>query len=66
MKLQQVSENCFGVLDEKTRSYLANLPDSERAAKEVFARFGADFAEPAGRLLPSRWPVRQQMQKYHA
>jgi 2-keto-4-pentenoate hydratase/2-oxohepta-3-ene-1,7-dioic acid hydratase in catechol pathway len=24
------------------------------------------FAEPAGKLLPSRWPVRPQMQKYHA
>jgi len=24
------------------------------------------FAEPAGKLLPSRWPFRPQMQKYHA
>jgi len=23
------------------------------------------FAEPAGRLLPSRWPVRESLQKYH-
>jgi hypothetical protein len=23
------------------------------------------FAEPAGRLLPSRWPVRQALEKYH-
>jgi hypothetical protein len=23
------------------------------------------FAEPAGKLLPSRWPVRPPMQKYH-
>jgi hypothetical protein len=93
-----------------SRSYLANLPDSERAAKEVFAWLGfiapiqsgsvvgfgtipdctgsdhdnfidpgADiqitferlgtlrcrFAEPTGKLLPSRWPVREPLQKYH-
>lgn len=24
------------------------------------------FAQPAGRLLPSRWPVRQTLQRYHA
>jgi 2-keto-4-pentenoate hydratase/2-oxohepta-3-ene-1,7-dioic acid hydratase in catechol pathway len=23
------------------------------------------FAEPAGKLLPSRWPVREQLRKYH-
>ena len=23
------------------------------------------FAEPAGKLLPSRWPVRESLQKYH-
>jgi hypothetical protein len=23
------------------------------------------FAEPTGRLLPSRWPLREPLQKYH-
>ena len=23
------------------------------------------FAEPTGKLLPSRWPVRESLQKYH-
>jgi hypothetical protein len=35
----------------------------------TFERLGTlrcRFAEPAGRLLPSRWPVREPLQKYHA
>ena len=25
-----------------------------------------NFAEPAGKLLPSRWPVRDALKRYHA
>jgi 2-keto-4-pentenoate hydratase/2-oxohepta-3-ene-1,7-dioic acid hydratase in catechol pathway len=35
----------------------------------TFERLGTlrcRFAEPMGRLLPSRWPIRPRMQKYHA
>lgn len=34
----------------------------------TFERLGTlrcRFAEPAGTLLPSRWPVRERLQKYH-
>jgi len=34
----------------------------------AFERLGTlrcRFAAPTGKLLPSRWPVRPQMQKYH-
>jgi len=34
----------------------------------TFERLGTlrcRFAEPTGKLLPSRWPVRESLQKYH-
>jgi len=42
-------------------------PDAE--IQITFERLGTlhcRFAEPAGKLLPSRWPVREPLQKYHA
>ena len=41
-------------------------PDADIAIS--FERLGTlrcRFAEPAGKLVASRWPVRPQMQKYH-
>lgn len=120
MKLQQVSENCFAVLNEKNRVCDANsglinlgggvvvdtqsdLPHGrkmielfgkvwrampkrvvnthedgdhvwgnqlfEGAEIEIrFERLGTlrcRFAEPAGRLLPSRWPLRPALRRFH-
>jgi 2-keto-4-pentenoate hydratase/2-oxohepta-3-ene-1,7-dioic acid hydratase in catechol pathway len=59
---------------------LGTIPDCTGLDHDDFIDPGADieisferlgtlrsrFAEPMGKLLPSRWPVRPQMQKYHA
>ena len=59
---------------------LGTIPDCTGLDNDDFIDPGADieisferlgtlrcrFAEPTGRLLPSRWPVRPPMQKYHA
>ena len=41
-------------------------PDSEiEITMEKLGTLRCYFAEPTGKLLPSRWPVREQLQKYH-
>jgi 2-keto-4-pentenoate hydratase/2-oxohepta-3-ene-1,7-dioic acid hydratase in catechol pathway len=59
---------------------LGTIPDTTGLDHDDFIEPGAEiqitferlgklccrFAEPTGKLLPSRWPVPRQMQKYHA
>jgi len=33
---------------------------------ERLGTLGCRFAEPTGKLLPSRWPVCEPLKKYHA
>jgi 2-keto-4-pentenoate hydratase/2-oxohepta-3-ene-1,7-dioic acid hydratase in catechol pathway len=59
----------FGTIPDCTGLDHDDFVDPGADIEISFERLGilrCRFAEPARRLLPSRWPVRPQMQKYHA
>jgi 2-keto-4-pentenoate hydratase/2-oxohepta-3-ene-1,7-dioic acid hydratase in catechol pathway len=59
----------FGTIPDCTGCDHDDFIDPGADIEIRFERLGSlrcRFAQPAGRLLPSRWPVRPQMQKYHA
>jgi 2-keto-4-pentenoate hydratase/2-oxohepta-3-ene-1,7-dioic acid hydratase in catechol pathway len=59
----------FGTIPDCTGCDHDDFIDPGADIKISFERLGmlrCRFAEPAGKLLPSRWPVRRQMQKYQA
>jgi hypothetical protein len=59
----------FGTIPDCTGLDHDDFIDPDADIEINFERLGTlrcRFAEPAGTLLPSRWPVRPQMQKYHA
>jgi 2-keto-4-pentenoate hydratase/2-oxohepta-3-ene-1,7-dioic acid hydratase in catechol pathway len=59
----------FGTIPDCTGLDHDDFIDPGAEIEISFERIGTlrcRFAEPEGRLLPSRWPVRTQMQKYHA
>jgi 2-keto-4-pentenoate hydratase/2-oxohepta-3-ene-1,7-dioic acid hydratase in catechol pathway len=58
----------FGTIPDCTGLDHDDFIDPGAEIQITFERLGTlrcRFAEPTGRLLPSRWPVRPQMQKYH-
>ena len=58
----------FGTIPDCTGLDHDDFIDPGAQIEISFERLGTlrcRFAEPAGKLLPSRWPVRPQMQKYH-
>jgi 2-keto-4-pentenoate hydratase/2-oxohepta-3-ene-1,7-dioic acid hydratase in catechol pathway len=69
----------IGPLRPGTAMGFGTIPDCTGCDHDDFIDPGADieirierlgalrcrFAEPVGRLLPSRWPVRESLQKYH-
>jgi hypothetical protein len=62
MKLQQVSDSCFAVLDHGA------FIDPGAEIETRFERLGTlrcRFAVPARRLPPSRWPLRPAQQGDH-
>jgi 2-keto-4-pentenoate hydratase/2-oxohepta-3-ene-1,7-dioic acid hydratase in catechol pathway len=59
----------FGTIPDCTGLDHDDFIDPGADIEISFERLGTlrcRFAEPMGRLLPSRWPVRPPMQKYHA
>ncbi|MCL4179389.1 MAG: hypothetical protein KJ072_16805 [Verrucomicrobia bacterium] len=55
------SSPCFGLVVRDCAISFAGL-------QSTFERLGTlrcRFAEPTGNLLPSRWPLREPLQKYH-
>jgi Domain of unknown function (DUF2437) len=74
------SKPCFGVVTGDHAIAFGTIPDCTGLDHDDFIDPGAQieisferlgtlrcrFAEPAGTLLPSRWPVRPPVQKYHA
>jgi len=58
----------FGTIPDCTGLDHDDFIDPGAEIQVTFERLGTlrcRFAEPTGKLLPSRWPVRPQMQKYH-
>jgi len=58
----------FGTIPDCTGCDHDDFIDPGADIEITFERLGTlrcRFAEPAGKLLPSRWPVRQALQKYH-
>jgi 2-keto-4-pentenoate hydratase/2-oxohepta-3-ene-1,7-dioic acid hydratase in catechol pathway len=58
----------FGTIPDCTGCDHDDFIDPGAEIRITFERLGTlrcRFAEPAGRLLPSRWPVREPMRKYH-
>jgi 2-keto-4-pentenoate hydratase/2-oxohepta-3-ene-1,7-dioic acid hydratase in catechol pathway len=58
----------FGTIPDCTGLDHDDFIDPGAEIQITFERLGTlrcRFAEPTGRLLPSRWPVRPQMRKYH-
>jgi len=58
----------FGTIPDCTGLDHDDFIDPGAEIAIVFERLGTlrcRFAEPAGKLLPSRWPVREPLQKYH-
>jgi 2-keto-4-pentenoate hydratase/2-oxohepta-3-ene-1,7-dioic acid hydratase in catechol pathway len=58
----------FGTIPDCTGLDLDDFIDPGADIEITFERLGTlrcRFAEPAGKLLPSRWPVRPPLQKYH-
>jgi len=58
----------FGTIPDCTGCDHDDFIDPGTEIEITFERLGTlrcRFAEPAGKLLPSRWPVRQALQKYH-
>jgi 2-keto-4-pentenoate hydratase/2-oxohepta-3-ene-1,7-dioic acid hydratase in catechol pathway len=58
----------FGTIPDCTGCDHDDFIDPGAEIQITFERLGTlrcRFAEPAGKLLPSRWPVRPALQKYH-
>jgi len=58
----------FGTIPDCTGLDHDDFIDPGAEIQITFERLGTlrcRFAEPAGTLLPSRWPVRESLQKYH-
>jgi 2-keto-4-pentenoate hydratase/2-oxohepta-3-ene-1,7-dioic acid hydratase in catechol pathway len=58
----------FGTIPDCTGCVHDDFIDPGAEIQVTFERLGTlrcRFAEPTCRLLPSRWPVRPPMQKYH-
>jgi 2-keto-4-pentenoate hydratase/2-oxohepta-3-ene-1,7-dioic acid hydratase in catechol pathway len=58
----------FGTIPDCTGLDHDDFIDPGAQIEITFERLGTlrcRFAEPAGKLLPSRWPVREPLQKYH-
>jgi hypothetical protein len=58
----------FGTIPDCTGCDHDDFVDPGAEIQITFERLGTlrcSFAEPAGKLLPSRWPVRPPLQKYH-
>jgi 2-keto-4-pentenoate hydratase/2-oxohepta-3-ene-1,7-dioic acid hydratase in catechol pathway len=58
----------FGTIPDCTGCDHDDFIDPGAEIQITFERLGTlrcRFAEPMGRLLPSRWPVRESLQKYH-
>jgi 2-keto-4-pentenoate hydratase/2-oxohepta-3-ene-1,7-dioic acid hydratase in catechol pathway len=58
----------FGTIPDCTGCDHDNFIDPGSEIEITFERLGTlrcRFAEPTGKLLPSRWPVRETLQKYH-
>jgi 2-keto-4-pentenoate hydratase/2-oxohepta-3-ene-1,7-dioic acid hydratase in catechol pathway len=58
----------FGTIPDCTGLDHDDFIDPGAEIQITFERLGTlrcRFAEPAGKLLPSRWPVRPPLQKYH-
>jgi 2-keto-4-pentenoate hydratase/2-oxohepta-3-ene-1,7-dioic acid hydratase in catechol pathway len=58
----------FGTIPDCTGCDHDDFIDPGAEIEITFDRLGTlhcRFAEPAGKLLPSRWPVREPLQKYH-
>jgi hypothetical protein len=64
--MEQVSDNCYAVLNEKNLVCDANSRLIKLGGGVVWlGTLRRRFAEPTGKLLPSRWPLRPALQKYH-
>jgi 2-keto-4-pentenoate hydratase/2-oxohepta-3-ene-1,7-dioic acid hydratase in catechol pathway len=58
----------FGTIPDCTGCDHDDFIDPGAEIQITFERLGTlrcRFAEPAGKLLPSRWPVRESLKKYH-
>jgi len=58
----------FGTIPDCTGCDHDDFIDPGANVEITFERLGTlrcRFAEPEGKLLPSRWPVRPALQKYH-
>ena len=58
----------FGTIPDCTGCDHDDFIDPGAEIQITFERLGTlhcRFAEPTGKLLPSRWPVREPLQKYH-
>ena len=58
----------FGTIPDCTGCDHDDFIDPGAEIQVTFERLGTlrcRFADPQGKLLPSRWPVRPPMQKYH-
>ena len=58
----------FGTIPDCTGLDHDDFIDPGAEIEITFERLGTlhcRFAEPTGKLLPSRWPVREPLQKYH-
>jgi 2-keto-4-pentenoate hydratase/2-oxohepta-3-ene-1,7-dioic acid hydratase in catechol pathway len=58
----------FGTIPDCTGCDHDDFIDPGAEIQITFERLGTlhcRFAEPTGKLLPSRWPVRESLQKYH-
>jgi len=59
----------FGTIPDCTGCDHDDFVDPGAEIQITFERLGTlrcRFGEPTGKLLPSRWPVREPLQKYHA
>jgi 2-keto-4-pentenoate hydratase/2-oxohepta-3-ene-1,7-dioic acid hydratase in catechol pathway len=66
--LRRGSVMAFGTVPDCTGCDHDDFIDPGAEIQIAFERLGTlrcRFAEPTGKLLPSRWPVRPPMQKYH-
>ena len=58
----------FGTIPDCTGCDHDDFIDPDAEIRITFERLGTlrcRFGEPAGKLLPSRWPVREPLRKYH-
>jgi hypothetical protein len=58
----------FGTIPDGTGCDHDNFIDPGSEIEISIERLGAlrcRFAEPTGRLMPSRWPLRESLKKYH-